>query len=137
MEENKKYADCLEAAMLINPKYTTTCVLSSMNYNVRAGHIEEFFPQLAIVEDGQIVQLLGESKKAFFLIKEIEDFVKLKSKRKGFNVREVEAILENGKILTFGSCSEAAIFFNIHYSTFVKAARTGKKIKGTRFSHKD
>lgn len=134
--EKTKYLTPEEAADLINENYTSRSRQSIMYVNAKKGNIKPVFPELAIVENGKIVQIIGESKERFFLRSEVELYTKKKQGKENYkNPRIIgfEVTFPDGTKKEFKDVATGSEQLDIKYHTLYRAVHLEKSIGGYKF----
>jgi len=131
MEENK-YLTPEEAADMINENYTASSKYAVMYVNAKKGNFKPVFPELAIVENGKIVQNIGKSKSRFFLSSEIELYARKKQNETSKNPHQIGFVVtfEDGTEQEFKNIAIASNALNIEYQRLQRALKSGKDIDG-------
>ena len=129
-----KYLTIEQAAMLINPNYSSRSIHSSVMHHVECGNFKAYYPNIAIIDGNGIVQEIGPSKNPFFLVEELQNYKEVKKKqnqKKGTG----KPIFVTGNNISrkFDCIKDAAQELSLDYNKIYNALCVGKEFNGYRF----
>lgn len=134
--EDKKYLSTLEAARVVSPDSNENSARSIISNLVRSGFIERQYPQLAIVEDGKVVQYI-DNLVPFFSAAQVNRYMdKIKQQNlKKYRAAGIKIKAENEEVVHhFDNLLDAAFILGGTYRDLRYAVLRGTKFMGYKIT---